>query len=124
MVDWGIERNCVGRDDNDRREFVTRELLGFKACGLLGAAGLGKTYKLDSLLKILTQNGVPGVMKRFVEVSLDLTGQSLHTGLTDLSNKLREGAAHSVVLLDALDEAMIPRRAGAHPERQRPGVCG
>ncbi len=107
MTDWGIERLWELKSDEGERKVSTSELVGFGACGLLGAAGLGKTYELTSLQESLVRDGVNVLKKRFVEIGPGLTAESLRRGLTDLSNDLDSG---TVLLLDALDEAMIPIR--------------
>ena len=107
MADWGIERLWRLKSDDGEREVSTSELVGFGACGLLGAAGLGKTYELTSLQESLVRDGVTVLKKRFVKIGPGLTAESLHRGLMNLSNEMD---SDTVLLLDALDEAMIPIR--------------
>lgn len=110
MADWGIDRCWLLTEETGESEVGTLDLSKYQACGLLGTAGLGKSYELDRLAELLRNDGKRVLKRRFVEIGFDETGESLRTGLSKLSAGLD---ANSVLLLDALDEAKIRiRRIG------------
>ncbi len=113
MADWGIDRQWLVKSGDNRRTTSTSQLPGLGVSCILGAAGLGKTYELDSLARSLQEAGTCVVQRRLVDLSVDLSGRSLRDGLRELSDELRNHPPDTVLLLDALDEAMIPiRRIG------------
>ncbi|QDS89075.1 hypothetical protein EC9_32720 [Rosistilla ulvae] len=110
MADWGIERQWLVKRGEDRYTTSTEQLLDLGVCCILGAAGLGKTHELNSLAKSLQESGACVVQRRLVDLSIDLSGPSLRDGLKELSEELRGSPSDTVLMLDALDEAMIPIR--------------
>lgn len=113
VADWGIERQWLVKCGDDRRITPTSQLPDLGVSCLLGAAGLGKTYELEALARNLQEAGTSVVQRRLVDLSIDLSGPSLREGLSELSGELRNYPPDTVLLLDALDEAMIPiRRIG------------
>lgn len=107
MTDWGIERLWKLKRSNGEQDITTRGLLSCGACALLGSAGQGKTHELEVLRKSLADRDIPAIEKRFVEIGPDLTAASLRSGLSEILGGLIPG---QVLLLDALDEAMVSVR--------------
>src|SRR5713101_1752310 len=100
---WPIERIWTVACGGTRLEQVrTSELHGYRACGILGAAGLGKTYELRYLADLDKQNGLDVRIERLAE--LGQTADGLEFALSELAATASE---KSVIYLDALDEVMI-----------------
>jgi hypothetical protein len=100
--------------DRARLEQVrTSELAGYRACGVLGAAGLGKTYELRYLADLEKRNGLDVRFERLAVIAQ--TPDSLVAQLAELS---AAASKKSVIYLDALDEVMVPVKvAGLVVER-------
>ncbi len=101
---WPIERSWVVLTSKDVRVQVpSSALLNYRACGMLGAAGLGKTYELEYLADLDRQRGLDVRLKRLV-----VLGQTVDGLATQLDNLVAGATEDSVIYLDALDEVMIP----------------
>jgi len=101
---WPIERSWVVLSSKGApKQVQSSNLLGYHACGMLGAAGLGKTYELSCLANLDRQRGLDVCCERLAE--LGQTADGLTTHLAILANQVRENTA---IYLDALDEVMIP----------------
>lgn len=109
MERWPIERSWeVIRKDHESESLRTGDLRRYKACIMLGAAGLGKTYELKYLSEKEKGHSHDVRYKRLAE--LGVTPESLESNLRRLSI----GATGDIVLyLDALDEVMVPVRTAA-----------
>lgn len=106
MNRWPIERSwLILEDDGGREQRKTSALGSCRACTLLGAAGLGKTYELRYLAALDRERGLDVRIERLA--SLGQTADGLEARL----KRFAKGAAESTVLyLDALDEVMVPVR--------------
>ena len=69
----------------------------------LGAAGTGKSFELEQVVELLRKNNISFEHSTFVDVCNDLSGESLAKGLERISK-----CDTQLILLDALDEAMVP----------------
>lgn len=109
MARWPIERSWTIRGrEGAQEEARSSELLSFRACGMLGAAGLGKTYELAYVAETDRQRGLDVRSERFA-----VLGQT-SDALTSRLGVLATGATESTVIyLDALDEVMVPVRTAA-----------
>ncbi len=114
MNRWPIERSWVVVTSKGERLVVsTRGLRRWPACGMLGAAGLGKTFELAYLAKLDRSDGLHVIADR-----LAVLGQTTD-GLSARLDSLAAAATSSTALyLDALDEVMVPvRTAGLIVEK-------
>jgi hypothetical protein len=103
---WPIERMWTVVCGKTRLDQVrTRELHGYRACGILGAAGLGKTYELRYLADLDRWNSLDVRIERLAELAQ--TPDGLASALSILAGAASE---KSIIYLDALDEVMIPVR--------------
>src|SRR5438046_3125525 len=106
MDRWPIERSWVILSSKGLREQArSSQLLEYRACGMLGAAGLGKTCELTYLADLDRRRGLDVRIER-----LAMLGQTPE-GLASQLEVLATGAGEKTVLyLDALDEVMVPVR--------------
>ena len=102
---WDIERWWQLRnEDGSTRSVATADLNQFKACCLLGAGGIGKTVELERIASGLSDVRVHRLADEGTSSS------ELASSLKDISDAAQPG---ETILLDSLDEALIPvRNAG------------
>lgn len=109
MIRWGIERSWTVVTAKGARERVkSTELREHRACALLGAAGLGKTFELEHLASLDKADGLDVRSERLA--SLGQTPESLENRLKHWAQGVTE---RTVFYLDALDEVMVPVRTAA-----------
>ncbi len=103
MVKWPITRSwSVISDEGNRQLFATSGLARFRACCLLGSAGLGKTFELQELA---TAEGSGSNVRHHRLTTLALAADGLASRLATISADVSDD---SVIYLDALDEVMVP----------------
>lgn len=109
MARWPITRRwqVVSRTEA-RSDVPTTELQNWRACCLLGAAGLGKTYELKVLSDAYAVAGMEVRKER-----LALLGASPEALAEKLRSVSRGATDRTVILLDALDEIMVPVKQAA-----------
>jgi len=101
---WQVTRSWVIQNHGDAREQIgTRDLSEYRACGMLGAAGLGKTYELSYLADCDRQRGLDVRLERLAV--LGQTPDGLEARLNALASTVTD---RTVIYLDALDEVMVP----------------
>lgn len=106
MDRWKIMRHWSINDGSGaRKQIDTSGLADYRACALLGAAGLGKTCELRFLSQIEANRGFDVRFKR-----LAFTATSAEKLQASLQSLLSGATEKTVIYLDALDEAMIPLR--------------
>lgn len=104
---WPIERSWLVLDDKGaQQQLASNELLQYRGCTMLGAAGLGKTYELRLLAGIDEARGLDVRYHR-----LAVLGQTPDGLASQLNALLQSADANTVIYLDALDEVMVPVRA-------------
>jgi hypothetical protein len=104
MNRWPIERSWEVRTAKGERLLVrTSELRRFRACGLLGAAGLGKTFELDHLAALERADGADVLADR-----LAVLGQTSDGLASKLASLVNGATPNTALYLDALDEVMVP----------------
>jgi hypothetical protein len=114
MNRWPIERSwLVVTSKGERFVVPTSGLRKWPACGMLGAAGLGKTFEQAYLAELDRAEGLDVMADR-----LAVLGQT-PDGLTSRLDSLATAATSNTALyLDALDEVMVPvRTAGLIVQR-------
>jgi hypothetical protein len=104
MRRWPIERSWeITSGKGVRQKARSSKLAEYRACGMLGAAGLGKTWEMSRLATLDRQGGLDVRIER-----LAVLGQT-PGGLKSQLEVLASGAGEKTVLyLDALDEVMVP----------------
>ena len=76
------------RNHEDVSERVqTRELLRYRACGMLGAAGLGKTYELSYLAECDRQRGLDVRQARLAELGQTADSPGIEAGGSGVGGK-------------------------------------
>ncbi len=114
MNRWPIERSwLVVTSKGERFVVPTSGLRKWPACGMLGAAGLGKTFEQAYLAELDRAEGLDVIADR-----LAVLGQT-PDGLTARLDLLATAAnSNTALYLDALDEVMVPvRTAGLIVQR-------
>lgn len=111
---WPVERSWAIHNRKGAPELIrSSELLGYRACGLLGAAGMGKTCELSYLADSDRKRGLDVRFERLAV--LGQTADSLESKLDVLAAAATQ---ETVMYLDALDEVMVPvKTAGLIIER-------
>ena len=105
-MDWPIERSWLLRTSTDSQESAaTLQLAGYRVVCLLGAAGLGKTWEIDRLA-----NHEKSLGRSISKVQLGRAAASAENLRNQLDRAVDEAGKEGAILLDALDEAMIPTR--------------
>lgn len=100
---WPVERNWAILTDSVQSEQArTSELAKYRACGIIGAAGLGKTYELHELAAADRRHGRDVRSERLA--LLASTADGLESRLRSLSGF---ASADTAIYLDALDEVMV-----------------
>jgi hypothetical protein len=117
MTRWPITRSWLVVDSDAESRKNTIDLLEYRACCMLGSAGLGKTYEL----RFLSEREQGGDVRFLRLATLATSAEGLESRLDTLAASLTE---RSAIYLDALDEAMVPVRtagliAWAWPSLQR-----
>lgn len=104
MDRWPIERSWLVVTAKGERSIVPSSgLREWPACGMLGAAGLGKTFEQTYLAELDRADGFEVIHDR-----LAVLGQTAE-GLTSRLDTLAAAASSNTVFyLDALDEVMVP----------------
>lgn len=106
---WPIERHWTLLSSKGEVTTVTNDgLKDFRACGLLGSAGLGKSFEMASMASAAQTERRPIVFRRLAE--LGLSQERLESQLNRIADRATED---SLILLDALDEVMVPLRTAA-----------
>lgn len=89
------------------------DLRKWPACGMLGAAGLGKSFEQSYLAELDRADGLDVVADR-----LAVLGQTADGLATRLDTLAASASANTALFLDALDEVMVPvRTAGLIVQR-------
>lgn len=125
---WPIERRWSVRLPNrDVQPITTVELEESPVGVLLGPAGSGKSVEIDLLARAANECNRHVLHRRFVECGT--SEDSLRSSLERLA---AEATQHTLILLDALDEVLIPIGAAGlviarwvrdHLTRQKPAIC-
>ena len=103
---WPVERQWSLLSPKGEVTTVTNDgLIDFRACALLGSAGLGKSFEMASIASAAQEQHRPVVFRRLVE--LGLSQERLESQLNRIAERATED---SLILLDALDEVMVPLR--------------
>ena len=103
---WPVERSWVILGSDGGREQVrSSDLLGYRTYGMLGAAGLGKTYELSHLAGPDRERGLDVRFER-----LALLGQTPDGLASQLGVLVAKVTEKTVVYLDALDEVTVDVR--------------
>lgn len=106
---WPIERHwSISASKGETRSVTNDGLAEFRACGLLGSAGLGKSFELSSMAEVARRQG--RLVEHWRLALLGLSQESLQTQLDRIADRASE---ETLILLDALDEVMIPLRTAA-----------
>lgn len=114
MSSWPIERSwLVVTAKGERLRVPSKELRTWRACVMLGAAGLGKTFELAYIAELDRADGFEVRNDR-----LAVLGQTPE-GLTSALDAMAAAATpNTALLLDAFDEVMVPvRTAGLIVQR-------
>lgn len=104
---WNILRTWhLDADENDEHQtYATRDLAQFRSVAMLGAAGLGKTFEAQVLAEYERSLGRDVRWCRLAEFAG--TTDQLERRLVELS---ANASSSTTIILDALDEAMVPLR--------------
>src|SRR5688572_15840730 len=104
MFRWPIERSWhVVTSKGERVVVPTSELTRWPACGMLGAAGLGKSFEQAYLAELERADGFEVIADR-----LAVLGQTPEGLISRLDTLGAAATPNTVLLLDALDEVMVP----------------